>query len=194
MTPLPRYCALLACRRRMRPTSRLERVWWWLPERGVWVCFRCKREGVGVIDSKWIPVKDGDARASAIFSRHYSKHHYKDGRKSTRIVGPGEYLMFLTASCDALFVWRKFMRPSPDGQVGVCCSVFRNEGKELSSSLILEACYWAEQRWPGERQYTYIKPSAIKSVNPGYCFKKAGWQVCGITKVNRLIIMERIPA
>jgi hypothetical protein len=30
-------------------------------------------------------------------------------------------------------------------------------------------------------------------VNPGYCFKMAGWTVCGITKVHKLIIMEKNP-
>lgn len=27
--------------------------------------------------------------------------------------------------------------------------------------------------------------------NPGYCFKRAGWRQCGITKVNKLVILEK---
>ena len=141
-----------------------------------------------MLDCHWLPCKDGDRRALALFNRHYSKYHYADGRKPALFVGPGEKMVLLTVDCLALFVWRKFQG---DGQEGVNCAVFRNEGPILSSELIREASYWAEQRWPGERQYTYVKASAIQSSNPGYCFKVAGWKICGITKVNKLIILER---
>ena len=30
--------------------------------------------------SHWIPVSDGDARARALYLRHYSARHYKDNR------------------------------------------------------------------------------------------------------------------
>ena len=94
-------------------------------------------------------------------------------------------------NCDALFVWRKFI--SADGQQGVNCSVFRNESPIQSSLLIREACDFAWRRWPGERLYTYVKAEAVKSINPGYCFIKAGWRKCGITKVNKLLIFEIMP-
>lgn len=146
-----------------------------------------------MIDGHWLAIRDGDPRAADIFSRHYSKYHYRDGRKSMRICGPGQHMVLMTVDCRALWVWRKFMMPSKDGQVGVCCSVFRNEGEVLSSLLIREACELAEARWPGERQYTYIAPTKIRSTNPGYCFKLCGFKTCGITKVNKLVVLERFP-
>jgi hypothetical protein len=137
----------------------------------------------------WIEVKDGDDRARGIFDRHYSRHHYKDGRKPRQFVGPGFKMVLLTVDCQALFVWRKFIDKS--GQKGINCAVFRNESSLLSSDLILQAESLAMERWPGERFYTYVNPRKIRSTNPGFCFLKAGWQKCGITKKLKLVILEK---
>lgn len=142
----------------------------------------------------WVPIKDGDEHACAMFERHYSAKRslrLRRERETVLFVGPG-YKMVLTTPCRrALFVWRKFI--SGDGQEGVNCCVFRNEGAGLSSDLIRAADELADQRWPGERHYTYVNPREILSPNPGYCFIKAGWQRCGITKVRKLLILERLP-
>ena len=98
-------------------------------------------------------------------------------------------MVLLTADCMALFVWRKFIDKS--GQRGVNCAVFRNEGPHLSSTLIREAERLAAGRWPGERLYTYVNPRRVKSENPGYCFKAAGWRVCGRTAERGLLILEK---
>ena len=140
-------------------------------------------------ETRWVQVRDGDPGALVLFNRHYSKKLYKDGRVPTRFVGPGERLVLRTSDGLALFVWRKFLDDS--GQVGVNCAAFRNEGPELSSALIQEAEQWAWSSWPGVRLYTYVNPSKIQSNNPGYCFKVAGWRVCGTTKINRLTILEK---
>lgn len=140
-----------------------------------------------MFDYRWLPALDGDARARAIFNRHYSRRRYVDGRKPKLFVGPGEKMVLLTPFCDALFVWRKFR--SDDGQPGVNCAIFRNESQYLSSDLIREADDLAWQRWPGERLYTYINPKKIRSTNPGFCFLSAGWKKCGMTK-SGLIILE----
>lgn len=139
----------------------------------------------------WFGVADGDARARSLYERHYSCRHYKDGRKRTIFVGPGEKMVLLTLNCDALFIWRKFIDDS--GQTGVNCSVFRNESNILASKLIREAEQAAWARWPGERLYTYVDGNKIQSVNPGYCFKVAGWRACGITKRSKLVILEKLP-
>lgn len=140
-------------------------------------------------DLYWIQVKDGHPVAVDIFSRHYSKYHYKDGRDPTRFVGPGERIVMIGKKSDALFVWRKFRDAS--GQIGINCAIFRNEGDQLSSLLILQAEQIAKVKWPGERFYTYVNPRKIESKNPGYCFKKAGWNKCGITKKRKLLILEK---
>jgi hypothetical protein len=138
----------------------------------------------------WIPILDGDDEARALFERHYSRKRYADGRAPRLFVGPGQKLVLTTPCRRALFVWRKFI--SGDGQQGVNCAIFRNEKSgRRSSDLIREADAIADQRWPGERHFTYIDPRAIVSDNPGYCFLRAGWRRCGITKWNRLLILER---
>lgn len=146
-------------------------------------------ERVSICLGAWIAVPDGDARARAIYLRHYSARHYRDGRRRGLFVGPGGKMVLLTPECDALFVWRRFI--NDDGQQGVNCAVFRNEGPRLSSDLIREACELAWVRWSGERLYTYVAPRKIRSTNPGYCFLMAGWTVCGQTK-GGLVILEKI--
>jgi hypothetical protein len=139
--------------------------------------------------SPWIEVKDGNLRALDLFSRHYSRHKYRDGRQSKRFVGPGERIVLLTHCAKALLVWKKFR--SMDNQTGISCSIFRNESSVLSSQLIIEAEKLAWRKWPDERLYTYVNPTKIKSSNPGCCFKMAGWKFCGLTKSRRLHILEK---
>ncbi len=135
-------------------------------------------------------VRDGDHTARSIFNRHYSRKHYADGRAPSLFVGPGEKMVLITADARALFVWRKFI--SGDSQQGVNCAIFRNEGGARSSDLIREAMRLAWLRWPGERLYTYVNPRKLRSTNPGYCFMQAGWRKCGVTKWNRLVILEAL--
>lgn len=142
--------------------------------------------------SPWLVVRDGDDTARGLFHRHYSYRPYADGRSPALFVGPGEKLVLLTACARAMFVWRRFV--CGGGQEGVNCAVFRNEGAGLSSELIRAADDLAEERWPGERHYTFVNPRRVRSTNPGYCFIKAGWKRCGITKWNRLVILERVSA
>ena len=140
----------------------------------------------------WLPVKDGDDHARSVFERHYSAERslrLRRERGTILFVGPGFKMVLVTPCRRALFVWRKFV--SGDGQQGVNCAVFRNEGAGLSSDLIREADAIADERWPGERHFTYVNPRKVKSSNPGFCLIKAGWRRCGITKHNRLLILER---
>lgn len=137
----------------------------------------------------WIVGQDGEPELRAMYERHYSCYHYKDGRKPAKFVGPGEQIVLTLPDRSALFVWRKFIDAS--GQRGVNCSVFRNESSILSSDLIREADAVADFCWPGERHYTYVRGSAVKSRNPGWCFVCAGWGRCGYTK-SGLVILERM--
>jgi len=141
-----------------------------------------------LFDKQWIVVKDGDDTGRELYRRHYSRRVYRDGRNPMLFLGPGEKLVMLTPCARALFAWRRFI--SNDDQQGINCAVFRNEGAGLSSDLIRAADAIADERWPGERHYTYVNPRKIRSSNPGYCFLAAGWQRCGTTKGN-LMILER---
>jgi hypothetical protein len=140
----------------------------------------------------WRVTKDGDIRAWKIYQRHYSCINKKP--KIKQFVGPGEsiVLVHLTKSWeyDALFVWQK-QKDRMDGRSGINCSVFRNESKILSSDMILEAEIFAYNRWPGEKLFTFVNANKINSINPGYCFMKAGWKKAGKTKKSSLIILEK---
>lgn len=147
----------------------------------------------------WRTIKDGDARAYALFERHYSMRQYKDNRRqSTRLIaGPGERLMLITGDCQALFIWKDFNNPA--GEEGLYCSLFHNESNYLASYLILEAEKLAQLKWPNvNRFYTYINSKKVKPIRCrgrelwGYCFLKAGWQQCNyITKWNKHLVFEK---
>lgn len=158
-----------------------------------------------MIDGHWLPVKDGDERAFALYKRHYSYHEYRDGRRRHGyrnrflIMGPGEKEIFITVTCDALIAFRKFIDDS--GQEGVNLAIFRNEGAIRSSALLLEAEQLAWRIWPGERLYTYVNPKRIRTgspssgkPNPGKCFVKAGWVRLKETTKDGLVILEKCPA
>jgi hypothetical protein len=137
----------------------------------------------------WIIGQDGEKELRALYGRHYSARHYKDGRRPAKFVGPGEHIVLTLPDRTALFVWRKFKDDS--GQQGVNCAVFRNESPFLSSDLIREADAIAFFCWPNMRHYTYVRAEAVASRNPGACFIFAGWHRCGYTKAG-LHILERL--
>ena len=139
----------------------------------------------------WWLTKDGDKSCIALYEKHYSAYRYADSRERKLFCGPGEKIVLRTLEGDACFVWRKFKDDS--GQTGINCAVFRNESAHLSSELIRQADAIADAIWVGERHYTFVNASRVKSVNPGCCFKVAGWRRCGMTKVNKLLIFEKQP-
>lgn len=138
----------------------------------------------------WIETKDGDSFARQLADRHYSRKTH--GAKM--FVGPGEKIVMVTPDYKALFCWR-ISRIRKDGQEGIECTIFRNESNILSSELIRQAVEIGKHRWPNEKRFfTYVKDSAVKSINPGCCFIKAGWRKCGRNKNGKLTILElRIP-
>jgi len=138
----------------------------------------------------WFLTKDGDKSCLELYERHYSAYHYKDGRRRSQFVGPGQTIVLRTAAADALFVWRKFIDDAKPKQDGVNCAIFRNESPHLSSELVRQADAIADHCWPGERHYTYVRAEAVRSRNPGFCFLKAGWRRCGKTQ-GGLLIFER---
>jgi hypothetical protein len=121
--------------------------------------------------------------------RHYSRRRYVGPPKQRQFVGPGERVVLLLTTGNGLFVWRH-QRFRQDGQIGVNCSVFRNESHHLSSELILDAEHIARRRWPGQRLFTFVDPRNVKSSNPGFCFIAAGWRPCGYTRKG-LRVLEK---
>lgn len=142
----------------------------------------------------WIRIRDGNEHAFAIFSRHYTFRQWRrrNGLNGKRMAGPGETIVLLSKDGKALFIWKK-QKYSQDGQTGINCAIFRNEGQIKSSLLLQQAEDIAQRKWPGERMFTYVNAQKVKSQNPGYCFKVNGWRQCGITKAKKLIILEKCP-
>lgn len=134
----------------------------------------------------WIPVKDGYHPAAELYRKHYSCRDPKVDFERYGFSGNGESLVLISENGDALWCWRKV-----NGE-GINCSIFHNESPIQSSFLILEAEELAWERWPNERLYTYVNSRKIRSTNPGYCYLKAGWRKCGLTK-GGLVILEKFP-
>ena len=135
----------------------------------------------------WNIVSKGDIRARGIADRHYSRQT----KRSPQFTRPGNNLVLLTLDCSALWVsWK----PSNgikrmDNLVNVYeCTIFHNDGSLLSSELIKEAIELTEQLWgkPEGGWVTYIADSKVRSVNPGYCFKMAGFKNNGRNKKGNL--------
>lgn len=153
------------------------------------------------LEGHWLAVQDGDARARALFLRHYSARkrlarHGPCGGRSPLILPAGEKLLLLTGDCLALFGWVRNTVDRYDHQVGVNCTVFRNEGPLLSSELVRAADRLAWDRWPDiARHFTYVDPNAVQSSNPGYCFLRAGWRrVKGYrSKIRGYALLEVYP-
>lgn len=143
----------------------------------------------------WWLTKDGDRACLALYEKHYSAHRYADGRVRKLFCGPGEKIVLRTVDGAAFFVWRKFVDDCIDQrtgarQSGINCAAFRNEGTYQSSDLIRQADAIADCVWPDCRHYTYVNAKRVQSANPGFCFKRAGWQRCGVTK-GGLLVLER---
>jgi hypothetical protein len=135
--------------------------------------------GLEVGAGPWQVRNEADPAANALANQHYSrqtrngKHIGPPGRKLT-LVTPCERAVWLTfwpyagMTLDGLDVWR--------------CSIFRNDGAGLSSTLIRAAMDLTAQLWTARPTaqpgwVTWIDRRYVASPNPGYCFKQAGWTV-----------------
>jgi len=132
-----------------------------------------------------------DPELAELADRHYSRRTVG----SRQFVGPGAKLVLRDAPGDVLFVWvwhnsKGKQLDRWDKQLGICCSLFRNESSRRSSEIILEAEAFAIEKWGHSRAYTYVDASKISSRNPGYCFKSAGWKFVKRTP-KKLHLLEK---
>jgi hypothetical protein len=114
-----------------------------------------------------------DAEMAMLADRHYSRRTVG----ARQFLYSGRKIVIRDARGDVLFGWLypdETMRM--DQQTGYNCAIFRNESTRRSSEIILECEAIAIERWGPNRMYTYVNPAKIKSANPGYCFKQAGWK------------------
>jgi hypothetical protein len=106
----------------------------------------------------WVPILDGDPVAAKIYNAHYSStksRARREARGTLQFGGPGERIILSTPNRCALFGWRR-QQFRQDEQDGVECFIFSNRGCNLSSILIREADRIADERWPGERHFTFV--------------------------------------
>ncbi len=119
-------------------------------------------------------------------------HYSRRKPESPQFMPPGETIVLVSAALDAVWGW---WRPHPrsgiramNGRDGWTCSVFANHGPELSSALVLDAeralgVLTSSGRTAGpcgpDGMMTYVWRSKVKSPNPGYCYKIAGWRKIG---------------
>lgn len=142
--------------------------------------------------SAWEVVTKFDKRGCELADRHYSRR--KIG--SPQFMPPGQTLVLVAPS--ALFGW---WRPDPssgikamNGLDGWTCTIFRNESDALSSALILEAERALAEQGRGcgpDGMITYVWDKKVASVNPGYCFKRAGWTVRGRSADGRKTLLHK---
>jgi hypothetical protein len=118
-----------------------------------------------------------DSAALVLADRHYNR-----GSKGSPWLGPpGRLLVFVTA--DERAVWATSYHRADlakDRLDAWRCTLFRNEGPLLSSDLILEAMALTLELWPAppaDGWLTYVDATKVSSPNPGYCFKRAGWEL-----------------
>lgn len=144
--------------------------------------------------SPWSRVTKFDPRSAALADRHYSRR--KIG--SPQFMPPGQTLILLSVDERAVFGW---WRPDPasgikamNGLDGWTCTIFRNESPARSSDMILEAetLLLADGRGIGPDGFiTYVWDKKIRSVNPGYCFKCAGYKVTGRSADGRKTLLQK---
>lgn len=126
--------------------------------------------------------------------RHYSRR--KPG--SPQFMPPGQTIVLVSEDRLAVFGW---WRPHPSSGIramnnldGWTCTIFRNESAILSSELILDA-----ESAIGEAGYgcgpdgllTYVWDSKVRSINPGFCFKRAGWRTVGRSADGRKTLLQK---
>jgi hypothetical protein len=146
-----------------------------------------------VTSDGWEIVRKFDERAVWLADRHYNRRK----RGSNQFMPPGETLVLVTGDSLALFGW---WRPAPssgipsmNGLDGWTCTIFRNEGPKLSSSLVLaaETILAAYKQCGPDGMLTYVWDNRVQSANPGYCFKCAGWRAVGRSADNRKTLLQK---
>jgi hypothetical protein len=150
----------------------------------------------------WIISSSSDPRALSIVDgtgrfASYGPHYSRRTPGSKTFTGVGQEIVLVTD--DETAVWACVRARTPEAR-GTGCSrgragmpdlaprflwrnmMFRNLGGALSSALIVEAVRRTYEEWeirygslPLERLRTEVDTRAVRSRNPGYCYKMAGW-------------------
>jgi hypothetical protein len=131
-----------------------------------------------------------DPEMSMLADRHYSRRTVG----ARQFLYSGRKLVIRNSEGTILFGWVwPYEEMRMDGQTGFNCAIFRNESDRLSSEVILECEAIAAARWGTNRMYTYVDPRKIRSSNPGYCFKRAGWKFIRLSADGKHLLAKETP-
>lgn len=142
----------------------------------------------------WNVITKFDPRAAKFADGHYSRR--KVG--SPQFMPPGQTLVLLSEDELSVFGW---WRPHPasglsamNNRDGWTCTIFRHTGPGLASGLILAAEQILLERHDcgPDGLMTYVWDKRVRSVNPGYCFKVAGWKPIGRSADNRKTLLQKL--
>lgn len=142
----------------------------------------------------WCLSHRADPEAVKVADRHYNRQ--KVG--TPQFVPPGRCLVLATPDYSAVWVtsW-PFAEYVKHRWAGAWVnSLFRNEGRILSSELIRQAVAATLYNWPDVPELgliTFVDSGKIKSSNPGYCYLKAGFKRVGKTK-GGLVALQLLPS
>lgn len=143
---------------------------------------------------RWIKSFRTDRQCAGFSDRHYSRQT----PGSAQFAPPGRCLVLKCLNDEGLIqaLWvtswpfSEYVRHDWAGSW--VCSLFRNESDHLSSELIIEAIQatrWYHTQSPSwvcdpepPGMITFVRPEAIKSKNPGYCYQCAGFKKVGHTR------------
>lgn len=134
-----------------------------------------------------------DPRALPLANRHYNRQT----PDSPQFVPPGRCLVLLTEDASALWVtsWPMFAAHAWPGAWNN--TLFRNEGAELSSELIVEAIAATRARFgdpPLMGMVTFVDPSKVRRKrDPGRCYLKAGFKRVGVTSERGRLVFQLLP-
>lgn len=135
----------------------------------------------------WLVTHKGDQSCRLLADRHYSRQTVG----AAMFCRPGRNLVLRTAAGDAVWVTWDGIRD--DGLRAWECTIFRNESSATSSAMIREAVAATLAEWGSplpDGLITYVDATAIRSTNPGCCFKRAGWRRIGESKRRGLILLQ----
>lgn len=144
---------------------------------------------------RWQLSYRSEPAARALADRHYSRKTVG----ATQFAPPGRCVVLRTPEADALWVasWPFVEYVQHDWAGAWLCSCFRNEGPHLSSELITEAVAATRWRWgepPELGMITFVNTQRVRRKrDPGRCFRRAGWSVCGETR-GGLVVLQLLPA
>lgn len=138
----------------------------------------------------WNVVHKGTKAAVRTADGHYSRQ--KPG--TSQFTRPGKNLVLLGTDEKSVWVsWRPAVGGRMDNLDCYECVMYSRKSGPLASAQIKEAVAITEEFWgppPKDGWITFIKPGAVKSSNPGCCFKKAGWTPFGTNANGKLLRLQ----